>query len=170
MIRPENHSDIIQIRSVVRSAFDAEAEVQLVDSLRMRDANFLSLVYEEEGVLLGHLSFSTMTAEDRSEVEIRGLAPVSVLPERQREGIGSRLIEYGIESCRTSSIALLAVLGDPNFYNRFGFVSANTAEMRCVYEVDPASFMVLELAEGALNRCSGMLHYHPAFQDLDGES
>ena len=84
MIRRENSSDIVQIRTVIRSAFEAEGEVELVDSLRMRDSNFLSLVYEEAGTILGHICFSTMTLEAMSDILIRGLAPVSVLPNRQK--------------------------------------------------------------------------------------
>jgi predicted N-acetyltransferase YhbS len=97
-------------------------EAAIVDALREAGALTVSLVAEEQGRVVGHVAFSPVRV-DGAEGRWFGLGPVSVLPERQRAGIGSALIRAGLERLRASGADGCVVLGDPAYYARFGFVS-----------------------------------------------
>lgn len=93
-----------------------------------------------------------------------GLAPIGVLPEFQRQGIGSRLIERGLQECKKSEYDLVVVLGNPRYYTRFGFARAKARGLDNEYGADEA-FMVMELRKGALDRLKGMVKYAPEFKE-----
>ena len=92
MIREEEAQDVAAIRSVVEAAFGRPDEANLVDQLRTNADSVISLIALDDGCTVGHVLFSKMEAP----FPALGLAPVSVLPDRQREGIGSRLIREGL--------------------------------------------------------------------------
>jgi putative acetyltransferase len=84
-IRPERPEDIAAIRSVNEAAFEQTTEADIVDALRNACPNFLSLVAESDGEIVGHILFSPVINEDGAKsVQGMGLAPMAVLPERQR--------------------------------------------------------------------------------------
>jgi putative acetyltransferase len=88
---------------------------------------------------------------------------MAVLPECQRQGIGSLLVRAGLEACRSAGHDAVVVLGHPEFYPRFGFVAADTKGLRCEYEVPREAFMVLELRPAALAETRGVVRYRPEF-------
>ena len=97
---------------------------------------------------------------------VLGLAPMAVLPERQRRGIGSRLARRGLDLARDAGFGAVVVLGHPAYYPRFGFVSAATRGLSCEYSVPDDVFMVAELIPGALAGRTGVVKYHPEFARL----
>jgi putative acetyltransferase len=95
-----------------------------------------------------------------------GLAPVAVLPEYQKQGIGTSLIRQGLADCVRWGCQAVFVLGSPQYYSRFGFTAAKHQGLACEYDVSEEAFRVLELAHGALAQSTGTVKYHPEFSRL----
>ena len=111
---------------------------------------------------LGHVLFSELPIETGGgPLRAAALAPLAVAPEHQRQGIGAALIRAGLEACRNCGVAAAIVLGDPDYYPRFGFSSAAARNLRAPFS-GPA-FMALELAPGCLDGVTGTLRYAAAF-------
>lgn len=163
VIRSETPADAAAVREVVKAAFPTPGEADLVDALRHQGLSRISLVAEVEGAVLGHILFSPVTIADAHPG--LGLAPVAVHPRLQRHGIGSRLIEEGLRRARASGASCCVVLGDPAYYERFGFRHARPLGLDNEYGCD-REFMVLELAPGGLTGCSGLVRYSSPFRLL----
>jgi putative acetyltransferase len=142
------------------------AEANLVAALRERARPVVSLVAEDGGAIVGHILFSAVLLTSHRELSIMGLAPMAVLPERQRQGIGSALVRAGLERCKKLGVGAVVVLGHPEYYPRFGFKPAVRFGLSCEYNVPEEAFMVLELRSGYLRRASGKIKYHAAFRNL----
>ena len=168
VIREESPEDIPAVYRINEAAFGRSHEALLVKRLRDRKAIIHSLVAEEEGELIGHVLFSPIMIQGESGVVVVAcaLGPVAVLPEKQKEGVGSMLIEAGIKLCHRAGYAAMFVLGHPSYYPRFGFRPAGQFGISCAYKVPEEAFMVLELQEGALQGVSGVAHYHPEFDGV----
>jgi putative acetyltransferase len=162
-IRPEEPSDAPAVWAVNRAAFATSAEADLVDVLRAQASPFISLVAEDADSVIGHISFSPVTLTAYPHLALMGLAPMAVLPERQRRGIGSALVTAGLDRCRNLHSAAVVVVGHPAFYPRFGFVPASRYGLGCEYDVPDEVFMALELEPGSLAGKSGTIRYHEAF-------
>jgi putative acetyltransferase len=161
-VRAETPEDREAIREVNRRAFGREGEARLVDALRDGGYARLSLVAEEGGRVVGHVLFSDLPIiMQTGTLHALALAPVAVLPERQRQGIGSRLVREGLRTCAEAGHRVVIVLGHPNYYPRFGF-SARLAERLKAPFSGPA-FMALELVPGALAGVCGEVRYPPPF-------
>ncbi len=167
MIRQETPIDVLAVYSVNEQAFGRPDEANLVDRLRANGKIMLSLVAVVNGRIVGHVLFSPMTLEtETGSYPIVGLGPVAVLPEVQRQGVGSRLIEAGLEMCRERGETAVIVLGHSEYYPRFGFVRASQFGIRSSYDVPDEAFMALELEEGVLNGRAGVAHYQPEFDGV----
>lgn len=163
-IRPETPDDAAAVREVNTAAFETAAEADLVAELHRQDAVILSLVAEVEGRIVGHILFSPIQAEGApASTRIAGLAPMAVVPEFQSRGIGSRLVAEGLSRCRELDYQAVVVLGHPEYYPRFGFVSANQYGITSEYDVPAEVFMAMELIPGGLQGVAGLVRYHPAF-------
>jgi putative acetyltransferase len=163
IIRDARREDGPAIRELVTRAFGREEEAALVDGLvRDRDAE-ISLVVETQGVLVGHVLLSRMTAPFRA----LALAPVSVAPPHQRRGVGSALIREAIDAARVDGWQAIFVLGAPAYYTRFGFDPALAAGFASRYS-GPA-FMALGL-QAPLPTLTGEIRHARAFTDLDEQS
>ena len=162
-VRAETAEDIPALRRVNELAFGQPNEADLVDALRAAARPHISLVAASEGRVVGHIFFSpvTLEAEDSASL-ILGLAPMAVLPEYQRQGIGSRLVREGLEECRRMGCDVVVVVGHPGYYPRFGFAPASRKGLRCEYPVPDEVFMVAELKPDAL-RGRGLVKYRPEF-------
>ena len=166
-IRDERPSDASSIQRAHREAFGGDVEARLVDRLRERNKALISLVAVIGDEVVGHILFSSVTIGGAAPaVRAIGLAPVAVLPDFQRKGIGSRLIHEGLDRCKREKHALVVVLGDPAYYGRFGFQSAKASGLENEYSVDD-EFMVLELQPGALAAVHGIVRYAPEFKEVD---
>ena len=166
VIRPERPGDVAGIRHVNRSAFPTTVEADLVDALRQHAHPLVSLVVVEGEALVGHILFSPVTLVPHPELPMMGLAPMAVLPGKQRLGIGSMLVRTGLDECRTLGFAAVVVLGHADYYPRFGFVPASAFDLASEYDVPDDVFMALELEPGALRHKAGTIRYHPAFAGL----
>ena len=161
-IRLEEAADFDAVRTVVTRAFDHADEADLVDALR-RDAHaLLSLVAEVDGTIAGHILFSRMWVDtSAAKVPAVALAPVSVLPEFQRRGIGGALIHRGLEMLRDTEERIVFVLGHHDYYPRFGFSAEKAAHIESPFPRE--AFMAMELRAGALDGLRGRVVYSPPF-------
>lgn len=164
LIRPEQPDDIAAIHAVNAAAFETGLEAALVDTLRTQAAPFLSLVAEDGGHLIGHILFTPVALSGHAGLKLMGLAPMAVLPARQRQGTGSALIRAGLDACRELGCGAVVVLGHAEYYPRFGFRRASDLGILCEFEVPPEYFMLLELIPGYLHGKPGTIHYHDAFK------
>jgi len=160
-IRGETAADEEEISSLITAAFlEAEHsggnEAQIVQTLRVAECLTLSLVACENERIVGHIAFSPVTIDGRSDGWF-GLGPVAVAPQRQGLGIGSALIRAGLASLREQGARGCVVLGDPAYYVRFGF--AADPHLRLA-EVPPDYFQRLSFDE---QPSMGMVEYHSAF-------
>jgi putative acetyltransferase len=167
-IRPETPADHDAVNRVHRQAFGQLDEADLVEQLR-RDAHpHVSLVAEVDGTVVGHIFFSPveLPSPERS-VSAMGLAPMAVLPEWQRQGIGAQLVREGLAACRRRGVDAVVVLGHPDYYPRFGFRPAAEFGLRSTYDGPTEAFMALELTEGGLRATEGVVTYHPTFGSVE---
>lgn len=163
LIRSESLSDETAIRDVLLAAFPTDAEARLVEALRASNRLTLSLVAEVNGSVAGHIAFSPVTLDSlRGDSGGVGLAPVAVLPGYQRRGIGSQLIQAGLAACASMGKNFAVALGEPDFYNRFGFRRASRFRLGNEYGVD-AEFMILALCKGGIPNLPGTIQYAPEF-------
>lgn len=180
-IRAEQADDYAAIRQLNELAFGRSQEADLVEALRDSDLDVISLVAiapvadsvpQDAGAIVGHLLFSPVTITPTiapplvNPIKIAGLGPIAVLPALQRRGIGSQLIQAGLEQCRQQGYDAIVVLGNPQFYQRFGFATASLKQLQCEYDVPEEVFMVIELQPNSLAACSGMIRYAPAFANV----
>ena len=152
------------IRRVHAAAFPTDLEASLVEQLIADGDAAISLAAEDDGEIVGHILFSRMEAQaDGKSVDAFGLAPVAVLPERQGQGIGSELVEKGIAAARQAGADLIFVLGEPEYYGRFGFSAAAAAPFASPYA--GPYFQALAI-NGMTLPASGSADYAPAFREL----
>ena len=164
-VRPETSGDESAIRDVNLQAFGGPHEAVLVEALRRDGLILVSLVAEEHGTVIGHILFSRLFIDGAdAAIPALALAPMAVIPERQRQGIGSRLIEAGLTRSREIGERIVLVVGHPHYYPRFGFSHTLVGSLRSAYESD--AFMALELQPCALEGVSGTVRY-PAPFDAD---
>jgi putative acetyltransferase len=163
-IRKEKPADIEKIWNINAEAFDTDAEASLVNALRSSGIPFLSLVYEENYDLVGHILFTPVELVcNTSGVRVMGLAPMAVVPSFEKKGIGSSLVKTGIQECISEGYDAIVVLGHPNYYPKFGFRPSVDYGLKSEYEVSDDVFMVLELKKNSLNRIKGIVKYHAIF-------
>ena len=136
-LRYERPEDISGIRKVNEAAFETNSEADIVDSLRNKDAHIISIVAIDDTKIIGHILFSPVTIEsDKSIIPVLGLAPMAVLPEYQRKGVGSKLVEMGLDECLKKDCKAVVVLGYPEYYPRFGFVPSVEYNIRSEYNTN----------------------------------
>lgn len=161
IIRREASEDIEAIADVTVAAFKTlpiinHTEQFIIGALRAANALTVSLVAELDGQVVGHVAFSPVTISDGSR-HWYGLGPVSVLPEYQRQGLGKALIQEGLSILKGLSAEGCCLVGDPNYYERFGF--QNVAGL--VHEGVPQEvFLALPLKERVPQ---GMVKFHEGF-------
>jgi putative acetyltransferase len=167
IIRPEETEDQALIRHVNTLAFGRANEADLVDALWCHEALTISLVAVKDGHIVGHIAFSPVTiTSETSTIDALGLGPMAVLPEFQRQGIGSQLVEAGLEACRKTDYGIVVVLGHPEYYPRFGFTPSKPHGIVWERDVPEEVFMVKELKEGMLAQTQGVVKYHPEFDHV----
>lgn len=149
----------IAFRQTRDTAVRQTEEAKLVERLRRDGDAVFSLLAENHDDIVGHLMLSRMTAPFRA----LGLAPLSVHPAFQNQGIGSTLVHDAIRRARADGWSAIFVLGDVEYYSRFGFSARLAAGFECTYA--GPSFMVLPL-DGSLPVASGRVDYARAFGRL----
>ena len=174
VVRNERPDDADSVQQLLEHAFGRKAEGHLVVRLRRLEVAPTSacrspLPHGEpcrtrQGRRAHHVSPVTINNVP-PPVRVFGLAPVAVVPERQRQGIGSTLIENGLARCRRQGVGVVVVLGHHDYYPRFGFHPAHARGLTCEYKSPPEAFMVIELTPCSLDMCRGLVRYHPTFAD-----
>jgi len=161
IIRSETPADIEEIAKVTLAAFESHhisqhTEQFIIAALRAAKALTLSIVADADGRIVGHIAFSPVTIADGSP-NWYGLGPLSVLPELQRQGIGKALVHEGLSLLKGLGGEGCALVGDPNYYRRFGF--RNIPDM--VFEGIPQEFFVVLPFRERVPR--GVVTFHEAF-------
>jgi putative acetyltransferase len=165
-IRAETDKDKTAVYNINRSAFDTSAEAEFVDKLREQANPIISLVAEEDEIVIGHILFTPVSLINHSELRIMGLAPMAVSPEFQCRGFGSALVQAGLEQCKKKGFGAVVVLGHKRYYPRFGFTPASRVGLSCEYDVPDDVFMYLELQKDYLINVAGKIKYHSAFKSV----
>ncbi|MGA9380097.1 MAG: N-acetyltransferase [Phormidium sp.] len=143
IIRNETDADIEVITEVTIAAFknhpiSNNTEQFVIHALRAAGALTISLVAEIDRKVVGHIAFSPVTISDGT-ADWYGLGPISVSPDYQKQGIGKSLINEGLSLLKNMGAQGCALVGDPNYYKRFGF--KNYPEL--IYEGIPQEFFLI---------------------------
>ncbi|MDR2450278.1 MAG: N-acetyltransferase [Candidatus Accumulibacter sp.] len=160
-IRQESPSDITAIHALTKDAFlntphTAGTEQFIVDALRNANALSMSLVAEEDGVILGHVAISPVSISDGAS-SWYSLGPISVIPEHQRQGIGSKLMFEVLQRLKEKGASGCVLVGDPAYYARFGF----SQEKRLVFPDVPSEYFQAISFSPPLPQ--GVVKFHEAF-------
>jgi putative acetyltransferase len=165
VIRSATPEDPAGIRQVHLSAFPSAAEADLVEELERAGDAVVSIVGDDGGIV-GHVLFSRMEVQaDGHALRALGLAPIGVVPERQSQGIGGALIEAGLRRSRELGSEIVFLVGEPDYYRRFGFEAAAAEPFASPYA--GKYFQALPLASDYIRPRSGWANYAPAFAGLE---
>lgn len=172
IIKQEQVKDYKITEKVVKRAF-ANAEHSDNDEhnlvRRIRNSNVfipeLSLVaINDNNEQVGHILLSKIKIKNEDQVvESLALAPVSVLPEYQNQGVGKLLISKALQKAKELRFNSVVVLGHPEYYPKFGFKKASTWGIKAPFEVPDESFMAVELGGNTLDKVSGVVEYPRVF-------
>lgn len=148
-IQSEKPEDIDAITRVTQQAFlDAEhtshTEHFIVNALRAQQQLTISLVAKLDSKIVGHIAISPVTLSNQEESHWYGLAPVSVAPNVQGLGVGRRLVKAALEQLKALGAKGCVVLGDPNYYSKFGFIADTTLTLA---DVPPEYFQALSFSD-----------------------
>ena len=161
IIRKETQSDVGAISDITKVAFEIHpysnnTEQFIINALRAANALTVSLIAEIDGQMVGHIAFSPVTFSDGSE-NWYSLGPISVLPDYQKQGIGTKLVNEGIGLLKALGAEGCVLVGDPNYYKRFGFSSPDGLQHEGVPQ---ENFLALSFC----NRIpTGIVEFHEAF-------
>lgn len=167
-IRQEISNDFKSVFALNHLAFGQEGESQLIEKIR-RGNTFvpeLSLVAVQEGKIIGHILFSKIKIIGTQIYPSLALAPMSVHPDFQKKGIGSKLVTIGLQIAKNLKFEHVIVLGHKNYYPKFGFHKASKWKINCPFEVPDENFMAIELVEGSLKNKDGVVEYPTAFYEV----
>ena len=161
MIREAQESDLEEVFNLIHSAFGNRAESDLVKQLISDGDVLINLLVESSDTIIGNVVVSKITMEPDIGLFCGGVAPVSVVPDQQSSGVGSKLMTAAINESKKMGIDALFLLGDPNYYKRFGFV---VSTLKNDYSVE--NFQELELTEDCLVNIKSKVTYANAFLNL----
>jgi len=166
-IRPEHPDDVVAVQAVNEKAFPQPIEANLVDKLRAVCMDAVSLVAVLDGQVVGHILFTPVTIQTQArEIRGMGLGPMAVVPEHQRQGIGSQLVKAGLEILRQRHCLFVVVLGHAEYYPRFGFAPASQYGIRCQWDGVPDNvFMAAVFDKEAMSGVSGVARYRNEFDE-----
>jgi putative acetyltransferase len=163
-VREEDPDDVAAVRDLNRRAFGQDQESNIVDALRANGAALLSLVATLNDRAVGHIMYSR--AVIGGSVRGAALGPMAVLPEFQRQGIGSKLIEVGNRKLKEAGCPFIIVVGHADYYPRFGFRPASEHGIQCEWDVPDDVFMLLVLDQAKMASVSGSAKYRHEFSSV----
>lgn len=166
IIRRENSNDFNEINLLIQNAFNNNFERELVEKIRKnkKHINELSLIAEDINEISGHILFSEIVVKGTSDyLGGLALAPLSVKPSYQKQGVGKALIHQGLLLASALGYKFVVVLGHTDYYSKFNFTRASNFNIKCPFEVPDEAYMVLELRENSLLNISGTVEYLPEF-------
>jgi putative acetyltransferase len=149
-IRAAHPSEQSAIEAVVAAAFAEESDgrvVQMIQALNVAGATRISLVAHDDRIV-GHVQLSKAWIDARNTlVDALMLTPLSVVPERQRQGVGTRLLDQALKTADEMGVAAVFLEGDPDYYSRRGFVSAASLKLlRPSLRIPEPAFQVATLS------------------------
>ncbi|HEX5555642.1 MAG TPA: N-acetyltransferase [Chitinophagaceae bacterium] len=172
-IRKEGKQDFKAVFELIQNAFESEdlsdhKEQYLVERLRSSDAFIpeLSLIAEVDNQVVGYILLSTINIIDANKngyISL-ALAPIAVLPEFQRKGIGEKLIKTAHAKAKELGFRSVVLLGHENYYPRFGYKLTKEFGIKLPFDVPEANCMAIELTENGLQNISGVVQYPKAFE------
>ncbi|MGO4386580.1 GNAT family N-acetyltransferase [Microvirga sp. 2YAF29] len=161
-LRLKESADEAALRAIYEASFGQMTEATLVQQLRMDGDLILSLIaYTEEPV--GHVAFSRLSLDAVPSIKGCGLAPLAVIPAGQGQGVGTFLVEEGLKRMRAEGYDLVLVLGEPEYYGRFGFTTTLARQLKTLY--DGPYLQALALSEKG-KEAHGSISYARAFAEL----
>jgi putative acetyltransferase len=163
-IREDRVDDVVAVRDLNTRAFGQNQEGNVVDALRANGAALVSLVATLNDQVVGHIMYSPAIIAGR--VKGAALGPMAVLPEHQRQGIGSKLVETGNQKLKDSGCPFVIVVGHAAYYPRFGFRPASEYRIKCEWDVPNDVFMLLVLDEAKMKNVSGLAKYRHEFSTV----
>ena len=160
IIRKALYSDLDNVLFVERAAFGSDEEANLVRDLLGDDSAkpIVSLLAFQENRAVGHILFTKARLESKALLSISILAPLAVVPDAQKQGIGGELIEYGLQVLLESGVDLVFVLGHPKYYPRYGFKPAGNLGFDAPYPIpdkNADAWMVRALRPEVIGTFSG---------------
>lgn len=166
IVRPEKSQDIDAIRRINDLAFGQTQEGRGIDLIRAHDPNAFSMVAEIDGEIVGHIFFNSVEIKGKNQtITGLGLAPMSVHPDYQNQGIGTILIKESLKILQERHVPFVVVLGHADYYPKFGFKRASTFGIRCQWENIPDQvFMAMVLDQTKYLR--GTAYYRKEWSDL----
>lgn len=170
-IRSEKKADQQEIYEVVKRAFETaehadEDEHNLVNRLRNSESFIpeLSIVATIDEKIIAHVLFTkAIIKNNEQEFATLALAPVSVVPEFQRKGVGSKIMTESLQKAKQLGYESVIVLGSNEYYPKFGFTEAAHFDIKAPFEVPSEFFMALELVGNSLEKVNGTVIYAPEF-------
>lgn len=171
VIREEREEDYEAVEHVVKQAFlhtpmRSGTEHRIVERMRKEPTYNpkYSLVATEVKNVVGHVILSqAYVVNEEKKIPLVSLGPVSVVPEKQRQGIGTKLIEQVLEVAKNDEKKAVIVLGHPTYYPKFGFKPASLWGIKLPFDAPDDAFLALELIPEGLKHTSGIVEYSPAF-------
>jgi putative acetyltransferase len=161
IIREATKSDVNEIYQLVNLAFNNNEESNLICDLITNDDVLINLVATSTTTILGNIVVSKMLLIPTLDLFCGAIGPLSVLPDYQSKGIGSKLIEIAISESKINKLDALFVLGSPKFYQKFGFKKSNLEN-----EYNTQNFQELEITKECLTNIDSKIHYAEAFSNL----
>ncbi|MFV0419265.1 MAG: GNAT family N-acetyltransferase [Dysgonomonas sp.] len=168
-IRQEEANDFPAVYDVNFKAFKRKVEARLVDRLRLSKAFIpeLSLVATIGKKVVGHILFTKiMIVDGDKETPSLALAPMAVVPDMQREGVGTKLIHYGFDKAKELGYKSVIVFGHAEYYPKLGFVPTSKWQIKPPYNVPENSFLGIELIKDGLTGVKGTVRYSKEFEEI----
>ncbi len=148
-IQRESPEHYQAVHDILISCFNSDAEAKLVSALRANNKAVLSLAALQADEVVGHIMFSPVATSPPTNTLGLGLAPLAVKPKFQKQGIGGKLIQAGLLLCKELNFDYVVLLGDPKYYQRFGFTKVSDFGIKNEYGVDEP-FMLIQLSSREL--------------------
>lgn len=163
VVRRERPGDEAGVRAVNLAAFDTPMEADLVDALRAQADGYRGLAACDGDEVVGHVAFTPVSVAG-APARAMALAPLAVLPERQRQGIGGRLTRAGLDDLREAGVAFVVLVGHASYYPRFGFEPAARHGLVCPWpDVPDDVWLVAVLDAAGLPTEHGLVGFERAF-------
>jgi predicted N-acetyltransferase YhbS len=178
-IRLEEKKDWKAVENLTRKAFWREERIgkigigatehYMVHKMRDNDGiNELTFVAEIDEVIVGHIIYSKnsyVLQDNGLKKEVLNFGPLSVLPNYQKKGIGSALMNYSIKRAKELAYGAIIFFGHPTYYPKFGFVEASKFNITTASGDNFSAFMAMELQAGYLNQVSGKFIESPIYDE-----
>jgi predicted N-acetyltransferase YhbS len=173
LIRQEHRKDWLEVERLIEAAFKEvtisdHKEHLLVRRLRNSKAFVpeLSMIAEIDNKILGHILLTKITIDgDEKEVPSLALAPISVMPDYQGQGIGSMLINHAHHVAKKIKFESIILIGHAHYYPRFGYRKCSEYGIKLPFDTPDENCLALELVPGALIDVKGYVIYPKEFYE-----